>query len=74
MPIKVLLVFALTIVWAVSAGAGPKPAKPGTKAEQECPHAYGDFDKITADMDKAPSCREAMELASACAMGGSSDV
>jgi hypothetical protein len=78
MPINVLLVSALAVVWAAAAWAGPKPAKPDTKSEtkveKECPHAYGAFDKITADMDKAPSCREAMELASACAMGGSSDV
>jgi len=71
MPLRMLLTLALAVAWTASAGAGPKPA---SKPEPECPHAYGDFDKITADMGKAPTCRAAMDIASACAMGGSSDV
>lgn len=72
MPFRMLLWFALMVVWAAPAAAGPKPAEPET--EKECPHAYGAFDKIIADMEKALTCRAAMEIASACAMGGSSDV
>ena len=65
--------FAVTIMcWALApfASAGPKPAAP----ERECPHAYSEFDKIEAEMDKAASCTAARELLSACAAGGTSDL
>lgn len=71
---KWFLAFVLAAASAGFAVAGPKAGQAPAKPEPECPHAYGAFDKITADMDKAPTCRAAMAIASACAMGGSSDV
>jgi hypothetical protein len=52
------------------AWAGPKAETP----EKECPHALSEFDKIGQEVDKAPTCSAALELFSACAAGGSSDV
>ena len=54
---------------AFPAWGGPKP-----EPEKECPHPFGEFDRIEADMAKASSCTAARELLSACAAGGSSDV
>jgi hypothetical protein len=55
---------------APHARAAPKAAEP----EKQCPHALSQFDKISDDIDKAPSCAAALELLGACALGGSSDV
>src|SRR3979409_2518292 len=55
---------------APHARAAPKAAEPA----KQCPHALSQFDKISEDLDKAPSCSAALELFGACAFGGSSDV
>jgi hypothetical protein len=68
---KLLLALALLFPpLAPHAWAGPK-AEAG---EKQCPHELSAFDKISQDVDKAPSCSAALELFSACALGGSSDV
>jgi hypothetical protein len=68
---KLLLALALVFsLLAPAAWAGPK----GEKPENQCPHALGEFDKISQDMDKAPTCSAAIELFSACSVGASSDV
>jgi hypothetical protein len=55
---------------APSAWAGPKAEKP----EKQCPHALSDFDKISQDLDNAPTCSAALELFGACSVGAYSDV
>ena len=68
---KLLLALALVFsLLAPDAWAGPKAEQP----EKQCPHALGEFDKISQDMDKAPTCSAALELFSACSVGASSDV
>jgi hypothetical protein len=70
MSAKLLLALALVLSpLAPHAFAAPK----AEEAEKQCPHELSAFDKISQDMDKAPTCSAALELFSACAMGGSSD-
>lgn len=64
------LAVALALCLALPAGAGPKAQK---AEEKECPHAYGDFDLITADIEKAATCARGLAIASSCAAGGTSD-
>jgi len=66
---KLLLALALRST-APHAWAGAKVEKP----EKQCPHALAEFDKISQDLDKAPTCSAALELFSACSVGASSDV
>ena len=68
---KLLLALALLLSpLAPRAWAGPKAEQP----ERQCPHALGEFDKISQDLDKAPTCAAALELFGACSVGASSDV
>jgi hypothetical protein len=67
------LLLALALIFsplAPSAWAGPKAETP----EQQCPHAPAEFDKISQNLDKAPTCSAALELFSACSVGAYSDV
>ena len=68
---KLLLAIALIFSpLAPNAWAGPKAEKP----ERQCPHALSEFDKISQNLDKAPTCSAALELFSACSVGAYSDV
>ena len=67
------LLLAIVLIFsppATNAWAGPKAEKP----EKQCPHALSEFDKISQDLDKAPTCSAALELFSACSVGAYSDV
>ena len=67
------LLLALALIFsppAPDAWAGPRAEKP----EKQCPHALAEFDKISQDLDKAPTCSAALELFSACSVGAYSDV
>ena len=68
---KLLLAVALILSpLPPDAWAGPKAEKP----EKQCPHDPPEFDKISQDLDKAPTCAAALELLSACSVGAYSDV
>ena len=68
---KLLLALALVVAPpAANAWAGPKAEKP----EKQCPHALAEFDRISRDLDQAPTCPAALELFSACSVGAYSDV
>ena len=68
---KLLLAVALILSpLPPDAWAGPKAEKP----EKQCPHALSEFDKISQNLDKAPTCSAALELFSACSVGAYSDV
>src|SRR5262245_36022411 len=72
-PMLARTVVALTLsaaAFAIPAQAGPKP----DNVQKECPHALGDFDKITEDIAKAPTCTVGLKLASSCQVVASSDV
>lgn len=67
------LLLALALVFSLPAPyawAGPKAGKP----EKQCSHPLSEFDKISEDLDRAPTCSAALELFSACAVGATSDV
>jgi hypothetical protein len=68
---KLLLALALiSSPLAPHAWAGPKTERP----EKQCPHALGEFDQISHDLDKAPTCAAAIEMFGACSVGAYSDV
>jgi len=67
LPLAIALIFSPL---APDAWAGPKAEQP----EKQCPHALGEFDKISQDLDNAATCSAALELFGACSVGASSDV